>query len=189
MLQKTLLVCEFMCKLEISFSELLRAKFGNCLLRALCGALCFVCGAKDMARRYPFSRQTVLRRKFHFFILFIVLLYISVFVRGHFIDPLFSDYGTNFRKDELMIWFGWNSNNVISPIVEAKAVDDGYNVYDYTQTYDNGSSGRYYLWFFVIVTLFFCYSIIYFSQKSGMHKKMYNFFVLQKYTIVQCFFC
>jgi len=42
--------------------------------------------------------------------------------------------------DEVMVWFGWNSNAWTPTAVEKNAVNDGFNVYDYTATWQNNPS-------------------------------------------------
>lgn len=49
--------------------------------------------------------------------------------------------------DELMIWFGWNTGNAPAP-VQGNAVNDGYNVYDYTETSLNGNTRFFFFLFF-----------------------------------------
>jgi len=39
-----------------------------------------------------------------------------------------------------MVWFGWNSNAWTPTAVEKNAVNDGFNVYDYTATWQNNPS-------------------------------------------------
>lgn len=47
-----------------------------------------------------------------------------------------------------MIWFGWNSGNSPTPVV-SNAVNDGFAVYDYTESYDAAN------WRYIFLLLFF----------------------------------
>jgi len=42
--------------------------------------------------------------------------------------------------DEVMVWFGWNKDAWTPPAVEKNAVNDGFNVYYYTATWQNNPS-------------------------------------------------